>query len=252
MVMSVRKSNAPRLGAALVAAGLWASAGAAQAALVNTYSQTDDVWSTPLAPGHALLDVRTSYSTTRPNALSLPIASLAYGLPNDAEIGLWGAYTFTGVGTGEMTSAPAVLNPYFKAQLPWKLGATALGLVLGAQVPTQSGMDSNVAAEGVAVIPLTSALTLDLNLGLGRSLLTSAALGHGGASFYYALPGGQSLVAEACTYLSSAADPSFSQNVGLTVPLASGLTGDVGVAVSESSAGAVVAVSPHAGMTLTW
>src|SRR5690349_12197508 len=45
---------------AVLAALSWS--GTAQAALVNDYSQSDDVWNTPVPPGHFLIDTRILYS----------------------------------------------------------------------------------------------------------------------------------------------------------------------------------------------
>ncbi|HEY9857029.1 MAG TPA: hypothetical protein V6D05_14900 [Stenomitos sp.] len=190
--------------------------------------------------------------TALPQPQSLLTASFAYGLGAGTEVGVWSGYGMTGLGTAQTSSAPSVLNPYLKVLAPWTLGSTSFGLVAGAQIPTQSGQDPNVAAEGVAILPISEALSLDLNLGVGRALVSSATLGHTGASLYYSLPNQLGLVGEVFTLVSSAADPSFGQHLALTLPLGSGISGDVGVAVNESMSGAVTAVTPHAGATLTW
>lgn len=223
----------------------------AQAALVNTYSSTDDVWNTPLGPGRSLLDARLSHSLTLPNQ-SILSATLAYGLGAGSEVGVWGGYSITGLGSVQQTGAPSILNPYFKVQAPWTPGGTSLGLVAGVQVPTQPDLDPNVALTGVAIIPLSEAMSMDLNLAVGHALVSSANLGHIGAAFYYTHPNSMGLILEAFASMSSASDPTLGQHVALTFPLRPGVSGDVGVAVYESAAGAVTSVTPHAGTTFTW
>lgn len=224
-------------------------AGPATAGLINTYGSTDDVWSPPLGQGSGLLDVRLNH--TLPNS-PLMAASLAYGLGSGSEIGLWGGYALTGLGTAQQAGAPSVLNPYVKVQAPWTPGGSTLGLVAGAQLPTQVGMDSNVALTAVASLPLSQALSLDLNLGVGRTLVSTATLGHAGAYLYYTLPNRMGLIGEAFAYLSSLSGPTFGQHVALTVPLHPTVSGDVGLVFNEAASGALTSVTPHVGATLTW
>lgn len=223
----------------------------AHAALVNDYSSTDDVWNAPIPTGHFLLDVRTSYGIAKPSQLMLPAAALAYGLAPNVELGAWGAYNFTDLGGAASTQAPAVLSPYLKVQLPWTLGATTFGVVAGAQIPTQSGMERNVAVEGVAAIPLSSTTSLDLNLGVGQAFVTPALLTHVDAALYHTLPSGQTLLAEAYAYVPSVGDASFGQHVGVIAPIAAGLTADLSVAFNETPTG-LGAIVPQLGATWTW
>lgn len=233
---------------AVLAALAWP--GAAQAALVNDYSQSDDVWNTPVAPGHVVIDTRSLYSTTTPNFLQAPTFSLVFGVTPGLEIGMWSAYTFTGIGQPGGTSGFAVLNPYAKYQFPAADGATAFGLVFGAQIPTQGGQEHDVAIEGVAAIPLSASWSVDLNAGIGRTFVTPATLGHLATAFYYSFPGKQTLLLEANVILSTAATPFFGQHVGLLVPLSGSASMDVGVAVNEAS-GIRAFVTPQLGLTLT-
>jgi hypothetical protein len=218
----------------------------AQAALVNDYSMTDDVWNTPVAHGHALVDLRTAYTLGPPGLLNLPVFSLAYGLAPNAEVGVWSAYTFSGIGSGAL----ALLNPYVKYQLPFTVGKTTFGLVAGAQLPTRSGMEHDVALEGVAVVPLTDVLTVDLNLGAGRNLVDGGSLGHLNATAYYTLPIGPSLVAAAFANLDSAAPTVYGQQLGIFFPLAFSLSVDATVFLNETASN--TNVTPMIGVTKTF
>ncbi|MNX79604.1 hypothetical protein D3C86_1112400 [compost metagenome] len=223
----------------------------AQAALVNTYSATDDAWSAPIPSGHFLLDVRAAYAMAKPSQLALPVATLAYGLAPDVEVGAWGAYTFTDLGgTGE-TQGPVALAPYLKFRLPWTLGATGFGVVAGAQLPTQAGMERTIAVEGVAAIPLSRRTSLDLGLGVGRAFLTPTLLTHANAALYHSLPGGWTLLAEAFAYAPSVGVAGFGQRVGGVAPLAPGVLLDLSMAVNEGPAG-LSGIVPQLGATWAW
>lgn len=209
----------------------------AHAALVNDYSMTDDVWNAPIAPGHFLVDARGAYSSSTPSVLSLPTASVVYGLAPNAEIGLWGASTFSGLGTSESTAASPLLNPYLKVQLPWIAGSTTFGLVAGVQVPTQAGQEHNVALEGVASTQVSSTVILDLGLGIGQQFVASGTLGHANAALYYSLPWGPTLLSEVYADSLTNAPPNYGEHVGLLFPVEPYLTTDLSVAAIESAAG---------------
>jgi hypothetical protein len=70
----------------------------AEAALINDYSQTDDIWNSPIAPGRILIDARTSNTNTNPDSLSPPIALAPH-------LEVWGAYGFTGIGSSHSDKA---------------------------------------------------------------------------------------------------------------------------------------------------
>ena len=228
----------------------------AQAALVNTYGPVDDVWAAPISTGHFLFDARGMYllpptpSAANPSQLMLPTASLVYGVAPNTEIGLWGQYLFNGLGTSYASQGLNLLNPYLKYQLPMSLGATTFGLVAGAQIPTQAGMAHNVAMEGVASIPFTHAVSLDLGLGVGRDMVLSATLEHANAALYATLPSGQTLLAETYAYFSDSASTVYGQHVGLLLPVTSNVTTDISLAIGESSAG-FSGYMPQLGVTLS-
>ena len=222
----------------------------AAAALVSTYGMTDDVWATPLSPGKALIDARAIYNYTAagPDVLTLPGASLVFGLPANWEVGVSGQYNLPVSHTGGQTSAPGIANPYLKVQLPWSPGGTVFGLVGGVQIPTQSQMEHNIAVEAVAAIPLASAWSLDLNLGAGRTFVAPATLGHGSASIYCTLATGQSFVLEGGTYLTSDAPVAYVEHVGFLQPISSQWSADLSVAADEQAA--TTGYVPQLGTTL--
>lgn len=222
-------------------------AGPAQAALVSSYAMTDDVWATPIAAGHLLLDARTAFTVANPNALTLPSLSLVYGLTSDIEVGVWGANNITGMGSSNSSSALSVVNPYVKWQLPWKAGALGFGLTGGIQVPT-GNIERNMAVEATTFFPITEALSADFSLGLGRNLLNPANLGHVNLALYYALPGGHSVMAEGCTYITENALPTYGQHFGYALPMMKNTTMDLSVAINESGS-QVTGVIPQLGFT---
>lgn len=223
------------------------SAGRAQAALVSSYAMTDDVWATPIAAGHLLLDARTAYTIASPNALTLPSLSLVYGLTSDVEVGIWGANNINGIGSSSPSNALSVVNPYVKWQLPWKVGAFGFGLTGGIQIPT-GNIERNMAVEATTFFPITDALSADFSLGMGRNLLNPANLGHANLALYYALPGGHSVMAEGCTYLTENAAPTYGQHFGYALPVVKNTTLDLSLAINESGS-QVTGIIPQLGFT---
>lgn len=234
----------------LALATLLLAAAPAEAALVNDYSMTDDVWNPPVAAGHLLVDLRTAYNLPSPGMLSLPVLSLVAGVAPGTELGLWSAYTISGLGSGAVSSAPALLNPYLKVQLPVTLGPIKFGLVAGVQVPTQPGMEHDAALEGVAIVPVSDALSLDLNLGAGRNFVDGGNLAHLNATASYTLPSGPSLTVAAFGNFDSAAQPNYGQQLGVLFPLASGFSTDACLYVEEGASG--TSLAPMLGTTKTF
>ena len=243
----------PRPSLALATLLAWMAPSAAQAALVNDYSPTDDVWNTPVAAGHLLLDLRTDYTlATTPTALLLPVGSIVYGVVPNVEAGVWGAYGFTNPGLAGMTAAPQIVNPYVKWQFA-TLGKTALGVVGGYQIPTIAGTDHDVALEGVASTQFTNAFLLDVGLGAGDDLGGSGGiLGHVNVCGYYTIPSGQTLLAEAYGVVSTAVPASYGQHVGVDFPVTSSLTTDVGISGAEVAGTGFAGLTPQLGATYTF
>lgn len=221
-----------------------ASAAPASAALVSTYGMTDDVWAAPLAAGKFAVDVRGLYTLS--SSLT-PAMSLVYGLGNNLEVGLFGAYGFNGLGTSTVTSAAAPLSPYLKYQLPFKVGAGTLGLNVGGQIPLAAATERNVAVEGVLAYPITDALSVDLNVGYGMTFLAPTNLGHLGLTAYYTLPGGTALCAEVYNYMTSPGPNTMGGHLGATQPLNGNTSLDLSVAMNNT-AGANVVI-PQLGVT---
>ena len=238
----------PVLGASAVLALLGASP--AYASLLGVYGMTDDVWAAPVAQGRYVLDGRAWYVTQSPGALTLPALTVAYGLPANLEIGLSGAYGISGPGSNVAASAPSPLSAYLKWLVPGSVGGTTFGLIAGGQVPLSSAMEHNLALEGVASIPLGSALGLDVGLGVGENLVDPAFLEHGNLALYYTFASGQVVMGEVGTVLVGSA-PAYVEHVGFVQPLTRSLTGDISLAANESSLGFGGFV-PQVGLTNTF
>lgn len=214
----------------------------AYAALVNDYSATDDVWNTPVATNHSLLDARNSFSPGSPFS---PTASYAFGVAPDTELGFWSAWGASSAGLSF-----GALEPYVKYKLPLVAGPVGFGLVAGALVPTGFATDFTAGLEGVTIVTMSPNTTLDVGVGLGRGFNTNSALGHGNLALYHTLSGGQVLAGELYTNLSSVAVPAFGEHLVLQWPLLGYLAGDVGVAFNETTQG-FAGVAPQLGLTWT-
>lgn len=221
----------------------------ARAALINDYSQTDDVWNAPIPAGHALIDARLSYTSSTQSPLVQPVASWVFGVLPGLETGLWSGYTITDPANSRAAGS-SLLNPYLKYQLPWQLGHTLFGLVGGVQVPVFGNPEHDVALEGVASTPLSSTWTLDLGGGVGRQFVSPATLGHLNANLSFALPTGQSVFIETYALLSAIEAPVISQHVGVLFPLTKTWTADAGLSLNESAASGLGGISPQMGSTL--
>lgn len=221
----------------------------AHAALINDYSMSDDVWNTPISAGHFLIDTRTTYLTGTPGILDLPILSLVAGVAAGTEVGIWSAYTWSGFETGPFVGAPALLDPYVKTQLPWQFGPLGFGLVGGAQVPTQPGMEHDVAVEGVGLVTLPGNWSMDVDLGIGRTFVTPATLAHLLFAGYDSLPLGQTLLVETSVTTSTAAPPLFYVHAGMLFPLSGSSSSDASLGMVETAGS--LAVMPQFGWTIT-
>lgn len=243
-----------RLTIPLLALAVWLMAGPARAALVNDYSQTDDVWNQPIAAGHVLIDARSSFAAINwaGGPFAAPAASFAYGLTPRLETGLWSSLVPSALSGGLGFGA---IEPYLKYLLPLRVGIVSFGLVGGAQIPTglSAGVgaaDFNAALEGVAICAFTQSWTLDVGLGAGHSFATGAALGHANAALTYAFPHGPQLFGELYTMTSSIAPAVYSEHIGGLWPLGANWTIDLGIAANET-AQSFASLTPMVGTTLS-